>query len=198
MGKRQAAVDETKRRIIQAAVAEYAEKGIEDTSMQAVARHADVAPGTVLYHYPTPDTLTEAVVETWLAEMEAPSPDAIDREAPLEERIASLVHELYSLYDRSGQAYQIYRRSPGHPVLKRYEEWWYENANQMMFRALGDRTSDTEAVKVTSVLTSPGFRGTLVLTGITPERAEEIATREGDCGFQSTRSSSAVFRSTTK
>ena len=40
MGKRQASVDGTKRRIIEAAVAEYSEKGIEDTSMQAVARRA--------------------------------------------------------------------------------------------------------------------------------------------------------------
>lgn len=156
---------------------EYAEKGIEDTSMQAVARTADVAPGTVLYHYPAPDDLTEAVVETWIRAMEAPAPDAIDALAPLEDRIAALVRELYGLYERSEQAYQIYRKSPGHPVLRRYEKWWYENANQMMAKAMGGRASDTEAMKVVSVLVDPGFRGNLLVTGMTPERAEEIATR---------------------
>lgn len=175
MGKRQASVDGTKRRIIEAAVAEYGEKGIEDTSMQAVARRADVAPGTVLYHYPTPHDLTEAVVQTWLTEMEAPSPEAIDPTGPLEDRVASLVQELYGLYERSGDAYRIYVQSPNHQVLKRYESWWYENANQMMFRALGDLGSEPEAMQVVSVLVNPGFRGTLVMTGITPERAAEIA-----------------------
>jgi AcrR family transcriptional regulator len=177
LGKRQAAVDATKRRIIEAAMLEYAEKGIEDTSMQAVARTADVAPGTVLYHYPTPDDLTEAVVETWIHDLEAPAPDAIDAAAPLEDRIAALVRELYGLYERSEQAYQIYRKSPRHPVLRRYEEWWYENANQMMAKAMGERASDPEAMQVVSVLVDPGFRGNLIMTGMTLERAEEIATR---------------------
>ena len=145
--------------------------------MQAVARRADVAPGTVLYHYPTPDDLTEAVVQTWLTEMEAPSPEAIDPAGPLEDRVASLVQELYGLYERSGDAYRIYVKSPNHQVLKRYESWWYENANQMMFRALGDLGSEPEAMQVVSVLVNPGFRGTLVMTGITPERAAEIATQ---------------------
>ena len=177
LGKRQAAVDETKRRIIAAAVSQYAKKGIEDTSMQAVARRADVAPGTVLYHYPTPDDLAEAVVATWISDMEAPAPDAIDAAAPLEDRVSVLVRELYGLYERSEQAYRIYRKSPRHPVLKRYEVWWYENANRMMAKAMGDRASDTEAMQVTSVLVNPGFRGTLIMTGIAPERAEETATR---------------------
>lgn len=176
LGKRQAAVDETKRRIIEAATLEYQEKGIEDTSMQAVARRADVAPGTVLYHYPSPDDLTGAVVETWMTEWRAPSPEAIDPNAPLENRIASLVEELYGLYERSAVGYRIYLKSPNHPVLKRYETWWYDNANQMMVRALGDFASDPEAAQVVSVLVNPGFRGTLVMTGITPERAAEIAT----------------------
>ncbi len=156
---------------------EYAEKGIEDTSMQAVARTADVAPGTVLYHYSTPDDLTEAVVETWIHAMEAPAPDAIDALAPLEGRIAALVRELYGLYERSEQAYRIYAKSPRHPVLRRYEKWWYENVNQMMAKAMGDRASDTEALQVVSVLVDPGFRGNLIMTGMNPERAEEIATR---------------------
>jgi AcrR family transcriptional regulator len=177
LGKRQAAVDETKRRIIEAAVLEYGEKGIEDTSMQAIARRADVAPGTVLYHYPAPDALTETVVEEWLTEMEAPSPDAIEADAPLEERITALVKELYSLYERSEAAYRVYQKSPEHPVLKRYETWWYDNANQMMLKALGDHMSNPEAAQMVSVLVNPGFRGTMIMAGIVPRRAEEIATR---------------------
>jgi len=177
LGKRQASVDDTKRRITEAATQEYAEKGIPETSMQAVARRADVAPGTVLYHYPDPEGLASAVVESWIVEMKAPSPEVIDPTAPLDERIAALVTELYGLYERSGKAYQIYAKSPNYPVLKRYEKWWYDNANQMMLRALGDGAAEPESMQVVSVLVNPGFRGTLLMSGISPHRAAEITTR---------------------
>lgn len=176
LGKRQASVDETKRRIIVAARDEYAENGIEDTSMQAVARRADVAPGTVLYHYPDPDDLATAVVEQWLEEFDAPSPDVIDPDVSLRERISVLVDELFGLYERSSYAYRAYQKSPGHPVMKKYEAWWYGNVNEMIARALGELASTPEPMQVVSVLTNPGFRGTLVMTGIDPERSREIAT----------------------
>lgn len=175
LGKRQASVDETKRRIVEAATLEYAENGIPDTSMQAVARRADVAPGTVLYHYPTPDDLVEATVERWIVDYDAPSPEAIDPDAPLDERIRALVFELFDLYERSDHAYRIYSKSPRHPVLKRYEQWWYENVNEMMVRALGDRASDSETMRVVSALVNPGFRGTLVSTGITTEQSVDVS-----------------------
>lgn len=177
LGKRQASVDETKRRIVDAATLEFAEKGIPDTSMQSVARRADVAPGTVLYHYPTPDDLVEAAVERWIVDMEAPSAEAIDPDAPLEDRVGALVVELYGLYERSEHAYRIYAKSPNHPVLERYETWWYDNVNQMMARALGDLATDPETTKVVSVLVNPGFRGTLTSTGITAERSVDISTQ---------------------
>lgn len=173
LGKRQASVDRTRRRILDAAILEYTESGIGDTSMLAVARRADVAPGTVLYHYPTPDALAEAVVERWISEMEAPSPEVIDVTADLEDRVLGLVEELYGLYERSEQAYRVYQKDPRHPVLARYEAWWFDNVRQMMSRALG--SSDVESLQVVSVLVNPGFRGTLVEAGIAPRRAVEIA-----------------------
>lgn len=177
MGKRQASVDETRRRILQAAVLEYEESGIPDTSMQAVARRADVAPGTVLYHYPSPDDLAEAVVERWIVEMEAPSPDAIDPNDPIDTRVAALVEELFGLYERSESAYRVYLQSPQHDVLSRYEEWWYDNVGQMTARALGPRVTDQETMQVISVVTNPGFRGTLMMSGISSTRAVEVATQ---------------------
>lgn len=176
LGKRQAAVDETKRRILEAATLEFAANGIPDTSMQAVARRAEVAPGTVLYHYPTPDDLVEAAVERWIVEMEAPSPEAIDPDAPLADRVRALVVELFGLYERSEYAYRIYSKSPDHPVLKRYEKWWYDNVGEMMTRALGSLAGDPETMNVVSVLVNPGFRGTLLSTGIPPGRSVDVST----------------------
>lgn len=175
LGKRQAAVDATRQRILDAASAAYQEHGIEDTSMQEVARRADVAPGTVLYHYPTPESLAEEVVDSWVESMEPPRPDVIDPDEPIDVRITKLVVELYGLYERTGHLYRVYQKSPTHPALLRAAAWWDENVASMLARGLGDRTSDEEAMKVISVLTNPGFRGTLIMTGIDPDRAAAIA-----------------------
>lgn len=177
LGKRKVAVEETKRRIIAAATAEYQERGIEETSMNAVARRADVAPGTVLYHYPTPEDLAEAVVNSWIESFVPPSVDSIDERDPLEQRVGVLVRELYALYERTGWAYRVYQRSPAHPVLRRASAWWEENVGAMLARALGDRAEVEEDMQVVSVLVNPGFRGTLISAGIDPDRSTEIATR---------------------
>ncbi len=177
LGKRQASVDATKQRILGAASAAYQELGIEETSMQEVARRAEVAPGTVLYHFPTPESLADEVVVSWMESMEPPRPDVIDPDEPIDVRITKLVLELYTLYERTGHLYRIYEKSPNHPALLRAGAWWEENVTRMIIKALGDRWADQEAMKVISVLTNPGFRGTLIMTGIDSGRAIEIATK---------------------
>lgn len=175
LGKRQASVDATKRRILAAATAAYSEYGIEGTSMQEVARRADVAPGTVLYHFPTPESLAETVVDSWLESMDPPRPELIDPRQPLGGRVATLVAELYALYERTDKLYRIYQKSPDHPVLARAAAWWDENVAAMVARALDDRMADEEAVKVVSATINPGYRGILLMSGFDPDRAAEVA-----------------------
>ena len=175
LGKRQASVDATKQRILAAATSAYSEYGIGATSMQEVARRADVAAGTVLYHFPTPESLAEEVVESWLESMDPPRPDVIDPRESLDVRVTTLVAELYALYERTDQLYRIYQKSPEHPVLARAAAWWDENVAEMLTLALDDRTADEEAVKVVSAIINPGYRGTLVISGIEPDRAAEVA-----------------------
>jgi len=177
LGKRAASVADTKRRILEAANAEYAENGIEDTSMQAVARRADVAPGTVLYHYPTPEDLADAVVETWIDEIGMPTTDDIDSGVDLQTRVRTLIGLLYEMYESSEWAYKIYQKSPNHPSLVKSNQMWEENLGAMMIKAIGERAMDPEAVQVVSVLIDPGFRGTLLSRGMSPERAVEAATQ---------------------
>lgn len=176
MGKRKAAVEETKRRILRAAALEYQENGIDDTSMTSVAKRADVAPGTVLYHYPTPHDLAEAVVDGWIEEFVLPAVESIDASAPLEARVADLVRELFDLYERTEEAYRVYQKGPDHPVLQRANDWWERNVETMLLRALGDRAKDPDAMRVVSALVNPGFRGTMLSTGIDPDRAKQVAT----------------------
>lgn len=175
LGKRKASVEETKRRIIDAASLEYQDNGIEDTSMQAVARRADVAAGTVLYHYPTPESLADAVVDSWLESMEPPTPRAIDAEAPMAARVAVLVRELYGLYERTGHLYLAYQKSPEHPSLQRANQWWEENVGAMVDLTLAGETQSPEGLQVLSAVVNPGFRATLIGAGLSAGRAAEIA-----------------------
>ena len=176
LGKRAASVAETKTRILEAATAEYAQNGIENTSMQAVARRADVAAGSVLYHYATPDDLAAAVVAHWLNEIEPPSATAIDPTTPLQERVCQLVTELFHFYDRSDWANQIYKLSPDHPALAAARAGWDGSFDDLMTAALGDRFDDIDSARLMAVFVDPDFYGLLLSRGFSPTTAIEVAT----------------------
>jgi AcrR family transcriptional regulator len=176
LGKRQAAVQETRRRIIDAAITEYADHGIEGTSMLAVARRADVAPGTVLYQFQDADSLADVVVDSLYERYAAPSVESIPVDQPLSVRIATLVGELYGVYERTSLAYRIYQRSADHPAMQRANAEWERIVGEMLVRALGDRAADREALQLVSVMINPGFRGTLIMSGFDSDRAAEVAT----------------------
>ena len=182
LGKREASANETRRRVLEAATAEYAINGIEKTSMQAVARRADVAAGTVLYHYPTPDDLAEAVIDQWVKDLEMPGSDLIDPGADLEERITVLVDVVFGLYERSDWTYKIYQKSPNHPSFAKGFELWQASLSGLMAaalgdRALGDRMTNSATTSVVSVLIDPGFRGTLLSRGLEETAARDATTK---------------------
>ena len=74
LGRRAEQMARTRDRILAAAIEAYRDNGIRGTSMQEVARRADVAPGTVLNHFPTPAALTEAALARITESLDPPSP----------------------------------------------------------------------------------------------------------------------------
>ena len=177
LGKRAASVGQTRSRIRAAALAEYAEVGIEEASMQSIARRADVAPGTVVYHYPDPDALAEEVVAASRDAMSVPTADAIDAGAPLAERIAWLTRELFRVYEGTDLEYHAWTRSQGHPVMHRYEQWYSEVYGQVLAAALGPAAVQPRALQVVSALIDPGFRGSLLQRGLSQEEAVDETVR---------------------
>ena len=91
LGKRAAQVAQTRDRILDPAAALFREQGIRATSMQEVARRADVAPATVLNHFPTPDLLTEAVLAHIAETLHVPSSRIFQGAFTVEERLRRLV-----------------------------------------------------------------------------------------------------------
>jgi AcrR family transcriptional regulator len=108
MGKRSAAVEETRKRIVEATLALHAEKGAFGTSWQDIAHRADVSVGTVYKHFPSLDELVPACGELVFAISRPPSledaPQIFAGASSLEERLGRLVSEFFDFYER-GEPY---------------------------------------------------------------------------------------------
>ena len=124
MGKRKAAVEETRRRILEATLALHSEKGIFGTSWQDIAKHADVSVGTVYKHFPSLDELVPACGELIFAISRPPSleeaPQIFADTHSLEERIGCLVSEFYDFYERGEPYLEIDIQSRKLPAV---QEW---------------------------------------------------------------------------
>lgn len=170
MGKRAAAVAETKRRILEAALAEYAETGIAEASMQSVARRADVAPGTVLYHFPDPAALADAVLDERASKMHVPDPATVAGAGDLHARVRLLTAELFRIYHDTDLDYRVWMRSREHPAMTRVEAWYNERYAAVLAAALGE-AADPRAFQVSSALIDPGFRAGLEMRGLSADEA---------------------------
>jgi len=158
LGKRATQKDSTRGRIVQAAIDLYTERGISQTSMQQVARRADVAPATVLNHFPARDELDRAMVDRALAELSAPDVSIYDGLDTIRERLERLSRESGAFLDRAAGWYRMWLREPmltgvwaeaGAPYGARWDA---------LFRAaLGPFADDPDAMAILRATMHPTF-----------------------------------------
>ena len=153
LGKRATQRTDTHRRIMDAALALYQEKGVSATTMLDVARRADVAPGTVANHFGSAAALATEATGAILADLRMPTPDVFDGIEQLSDRIPLLVRELGSFFDRSGPWYRVSQRDPADA------EFWadtaarfYTELDSLVRAALGPLATDADAVAVVSAV----------------------------------------------
>ncbi len=152
LGKRQASVDQTRRRILLAAVTEYSRNGIDETTMVAVAKRADVASGTVLYHYPEPELLAEAVVDMWIEEADLPEPAIVTGDLSIQERSDLLADTLLDMYDRDHPAAPIYLKDPQHPAMRKLLGYWDDRLSHVVDAALGTHMKETDRPVIAAII----------------------------------------------
>ena len=101
MTRRAAASAETRRRIVDAAIALHAEKGVLGATWPDIAKRADVALGTVYRHFPGLDQLVPACTSENAVRMRPPGVTVLEGLTRPEERIGRFVQELFAFYERS-------------------------------------------------------------------------------------------------
>jgi len=77
MTKRAESRDETRARIVDAAIALHEEVGPKDTTISAIAERAGVQRLTVYRHFPDDETLLQACSSGWIASHPPPAPESV-------------------------------------------------------------------------------------------------------------------------
>ena len=159
LGRRADSKATTRARIVSAALAIYLDRGLAGASNLAIAKAADVAPGTVRNQFPEPGDLARAVFEVLLAELKIPTPNIFDGLDDLPARVGRLAAELAAFYERSEPWWRAYEREPD--LINAWGggvDQYYADIEALMRAALGDLAADERSVAVVaSVIGPPTF-----------------------------------------
>lgn len=174
MEHRAAQAAATRERILDAALACYRERGIGATSLQAVARRAEVSAATVLNHFGGADELARVVVGRLAADLVIPD-DSGWPEAGRSPRVRRLVREMFSFYDRSAPWFEIFRTELGvDPVLREGEAAFWQAIQDLYRRVFGDALNDPHVRGAVFGLTHPATVTALRAAGLTSDGGAEL------------------------
>ena len=156
MGKRRAAVEATRRRIIEATLALHAEKGIFGTSWQDIAHRADVSVGTVYKHFPSLEELVPACGELMYAITRPPSledaPRIFARANSLDERLQRLISELFDFYERGAPYIETDFQERRLPAVVEWEAFMRATIAGLVREALVSAGPEESTVQAVSAL----------------------------------------------
>jgi AcrR family transcriptional regulator len=156
MDKRRAAVEATRRRILEATLALHAQKGIFGTSWQDIARRADVSVGTVYKHFPSLEELVPACGELVYAITRPPSlddaPEIFAGAGSIEERLERLVSELFDFYERGTPYIETDFQERRLPAVAEWEAYMRATIAGLVREALDPAGPDERAVQAVSAL----------------------------------------------
>jgi AcrR family transcriptional regulator len=178
MGKRRAAVEATRRRILEATLALHSERGIFGTSWQDIARRADVSVATVYKHFPSLDELVPACGELMYAITRPPSledaPEIFAGADSLEERVGRLVVELFDFYERGAPYIETDFQERQLPMVQEWEAHMRATIAGLVREALRPLGPDEFTVEAASALLDFSVFKSFLERGIQKEQSAEI------------------------
>lgn len=177
MSARGAAVEETRRRIVEASKALQAEHGLAGTSYEEIAERAGVAPATVYRHFPTLDELIPACART-IPVFRPLTPDVaggifrgLRRPS---QRIEWLIRGTCACYAADGGWLNAARREAELiPELWRLVQVQRESVRALVSAALEGREVDEQLVNIIAALADFPFWRSLLDAGLSEAEATE-------------------------
>ena len=196
MDKRRAAVEETRRRILEATLALHSEKGIFGTSWQDIAKRADVSVGTVYKHFPSLDELVPACGELMYAITRPPSledaPEIFAETSSLGERLECLVAELFSFYERGAPYIETDFQERQLPAVREWEAHMRATIAGLVREALLPVRPDERTVQAVSALLDFSTYKSFLERDIPKERAAGIMNEVLLCWIDCSRAEGAL------
>jgi AcrR family transcriptional regulator len=191
MDRRRAAVEETRRRILEATLALHSEKGILGTSWQDIARRADVSVGTVYKHFPSLDELVPACGELMYAITRPPSledaPEIFAGVHSLEERLGRLISELFDFYERGAPYIETDFQERRLPMVQEWEAYTRATIAGLAREALQPVGPDEETVGAVSALLDFSTFKSFMDRGIRKEQAARTMNEVLLCWIEGSR-----------
>ncbi len=193
LSKRAQQLEETRRRIVEATMAVHGEKGILATTLRDIAFRADVAPSTVLAHFPTLESLVTAcgrrTGETW----PLPTSEIFARSGSLSQRVEQLVEALFAYYEPMPLEL-IERDREKLPIMDEFLTERERAIHELIVEALRPIGSPASAVATVQALTQFAVWKFLRSTGRSTSRAAATVTAVLNTWLEREASSSPLSR----
>jgi AcrR family transcriptional regulator len=174
MERRSQHVVETRERIVEAATELFSKLGASRTTMNEVARRADVSPTTVSNHFPSQDQLLEAVVARVLAGVQVPDSTIFAGVHSLAGRLRVLTRAMYAFWERTMHWFELLGPELADiPALARAEAGFWDLIQQLYKQALAG-VDDELLAKTTAGLLHPGTFGALEAAGLSGDEAADV------------------------
>jgi AcrR family transcriptional regulator len=175
LGRRASATAETRKRIVDAAIALHAEKGVADTSWADIARRADVALGTVYRYFPTHEQLVPACTSENALRIKPPTAAVLTGVRRADQRLTRLVSELFAFYERAApwtpRASVDRERIPVLDGILKHRE---AALRSLVEETLGPHRRRRRAPEATLALCSFGVWKSLTGSGLTTQAAADL------------------------
>ena len=175
MALRAEQAEQTRDRILDAALDLYSVQGVGATSIRQVAGRAEVSPGTVLNHFSDGDGLATGVVDRIMAMIDIPSPAIFEGSATRAERVSRLVSELFAFYARTEEWFHLFSAELADiPALRKGEQRFWAAIGELFAQALGPAIAERRLAGAAFGLTTPGTFTALRSAGLTVEEAADL------------------------
>ena len=134
MKRRAKRQEETRRRIVEAAVDLHETVGMARTTISAIAEKAGVERLTVYRHFPDERALFSACSGHWNAANPPPDPASWTQIADPQERLRSALAEIYAYYRRTEPMLaNVVRDAQVHPITREMAEPFLQHLERMRY-----------------------------------------------------------------